>query len=133
MKNTPEFRMWLQVLRQGLCDLVRALDGDLVPGPGEVLDLDELRTWIFEAEGLGSFEWLCDTVDLEVGEARRVIRSYWLRRTGGECIALGIPRIRPNNGKMRVVARRVRVQPRLTRRADRLPEVVDDQAAAAAR
>jgi hypothetical protein len=69
MKNTPEVRMWLQVLRQGLSDLVRALDGDLVAGPGEVLDLEELRQWIFDAEGLGSFEWLCDTVELEVNEA----------------------------------------------------------------
>ena len=128
MKNTPEFRMWLEVLRQGLFDLVRALDGDLVPGPGEVLDLEELRSWIFEAEGLGSFEWLCDTVGLEVSQARSAIRSYWSRRTGGECCELGIKRIRPNNGRMRVVARRVRVQPRRT-----LTAVIGDQTAAAAR
>jgi len=133
MKKTPEFRMWLEVLRQGLFDLVRALDGDLVAGPGEVLDLEELRDWIFEAEGPGSFHWLCDTVGLEISQARRTIRSYWARRAEGESCELGIPRIRPNNGRMRVVARRVRVQPQRGHRPEEAPVVVGDQTAAAAR
>lgn len=133
MKNTPEFRMWLEVLRQGLFDLVRALDGDLVAGPGERLDLEELRGWIFEAEGPGSFHWLCDTVGLEVSQARRAIRCYWSRRAGGESCALGIPRIRPNNGRMRVVAKRVRVRVRRGRWPEDSPVVVGDQTAAAAR
>jgi len=133
MKNTPEFRMWLEVLRQGLFDLVRALDGDLIVGPGEVLDLEELRDWIFEAEGLGSFRWLCDTVGLEVSQARRAIRAYWLRREEGERCGLGIRRIRWNNGRMRIVASRVRVKPRRAPRPDDLPAVVGDQSVVAAR
>lgn len=111
MKNTPEFKLWLQVMRQGLADLEKALSGEALAPWEDEIDLEELRAWVFEAQGPGSFEWLCDIVDVDAGRARQVIRSYWSGRLDGERVCIGDRRIVVTNGRMRVSAARVRTRP----------------------
>ena len=115
MKNTPEFRLWLQVMRQGLADLTTALSRAAHGRPGGEVDLEELRVWIFDAEGPGSFGWLCDAIDVDAGRARRVIESYWSRRLGGERVRLGIRRTPVTNGRMRVALATAQSRSRPTR------------------
>ncbi len=101
-------------MRQALDDLTEALDAETSGHPAEEIDLEELREWIFEAQGPGTFEWLCDAVEIDVGRARSAINTYWARRLDGEQVGFGVPRILPNNGRMRVVVKRARSRrPRL--------------------
>ena len=103
MKNNPELRLWLQVMRQGLADLADALNGDISKIDAGEIDLKELRRWIFEDTGLGSFEWLCDAFELDAGRARDVIASYWSRRLEGKRVRPDLRRIPATNGRMRVM------------------------------
>ena len=108
MRNSPEFKLWLQVMIQGLWDLSAALDCAASGIPCDEIDLGELRDWIFEARGLGSFEWMCEMIDVDPARAREVIREYWIQRLDGErAISLEFRRIPVTNGRMRrQVARR---------------------------
>ncbi|GEM_PF-2586954 len=103
MRNLPELRLWLQVMRQGLADLADALNGEVSEMDAGEIDLKELRQWIFEDRGLGSFEWLCDALDVDAGRARGVIRVYWSRCMEGERLRLDLRRIQATNGRMRVM------------------------------
>jgi hypothetical protein len=115
MKRTPEFKLWLQVMRQGLDDLRHALNREAKGLPAGEVNLEELRIWIFEDQGPGSFEWLCDALDVDAARARGIVRAYWSRRLGGERVRLGLRRITVCNGRMRVRMAAVRVRPRRER------------------
>lgn len=128
MRKSPEIKLWLHVMRQGLADLVEALSREARGLPAGEADLEELRVWVFEADGPGSFEWLCDAVEVDAARARDIIRVYWSRQSGAERVRPEFRRVAVSNGRMRVRMAATRLRPPRPRKANTAGERVSDEA-----